>query len=642
VSQHAAFIKRVIFCVLLACAFLFRLWNVDRKPFWEDEAESSINALTILQHGYPSDHYQGIPIFENTLVHESPQDPEYEFKDVSYSDRGVAIYHGWLPLYAIAASFAVSGRGPDGPPADLHVRYTPEENRRRTRIARMPSVLLSMVFIVVAFVGGRILCGPEAAWMAAALGAFHNTAIDMSAQARYYQAEVTVGTCCCLMLWLMLTRASWKDYLLGGLTFILLFHVHIIAFVAAGIVCAVLLPWQLRGEPARLKKLLAFGAIVAAGIVPWLLLSGFLRERRYIPGAAQIVTLDDVVTIVKDRAVFFVFYLVVLGLMIGRRYYRLRFPRLAESLGRSQAAVLFLSLWVLVSYLVFLFLIPAASLAWSRYYYVFWGPGILLLAVLIGALLRPMPRKTELGAVIALCFILSSLEVYYVMHPGTSDAFDWKSVDNFNASLESLRLDADTKLYATPNHHLVACFYSGLPFQSVAPVRKQFLQSYSGPILIAERRVGLEASGLTDGLRPGDLEKMAVASGRSLSSSEAMRLSESLRSLAVRQSLLGKVKDVVPPIEPVPDFVKDAYEQYMESRTAKIPDPQLALDVEPVLRGFQATSWDEWWQVFFYRFVDVSKHRGVNLNYLPLLPSARAFVVPDSVWVVYLRPRRSS
>jgi hypothetical protein len=645
VSQRDIVVKRIAFGVLLAAAFLFRLSNLDRRPLWEDEAESSINALTILQHGYPSDHYLGIPIFENVLIRESPQDPEYEFRDVSYSDRGIAIYHGWLPLYAIAASFAISGRGPDGPPADLHVRYTQEENRRRTRIARIPSVLLSMLFVVIVYVSGRILCGPEAAWIAASLGAFHNTAIDMSLQARYYQAEVTVGTCCCLMLWLMLTRANWKYYLMGALAFILLFYVHIIAFVAAGIMCAVVLPLQLRGAPARLKKILAFGAIVAAGITPWLFLSGFLRAPRYFPAAAQMIRLGDVLTIVKDNQDFFVLYLVTLGLIFLRGDYRLQFPKLAESLGRIQAVVLFLSLWVLVSYLVFLFLIPAASLAWTRYSYVFWGPGLLLLAVMIGALLRPIPQKRELCAAIAVVCILYGLGLYYSEHDRARDAFAWGSIDNFSSSIENLHLDADTKLYAIPNRHLIASFYTGLPFQSVAPVRKEFLQSYPGPILIAESRAALEAIGLSNGLRPGELEKMAVATGISLSSSEAMRLSESLRSLAVRQTLVGTVKDVVPPVEPVPDFVKDAYERYLVSGRVKVTDAAAVLKTAPVFplvfRGYEEIRWDEWWQVFFYRFADVSKHWRKNVNYLPVLPAARALVVPDSIWVLYLRPRRN-
>jgi hypothetical protein len=134
---------------------------------------------------------------------------------------------------------------------------------------------------------------------------------------------------------------------------------------------------------------------------------------------------------------------------------------------------------------------------------------------------------------------------------------------------------------------------------------------------------------------------MAVAAGKTLSSSEAVRLSESLRSLQLRESLVGTVREVVPPVEPVPDFLKDAYQQYVRSTIGKVPDPKLVLKIEPLFRGYEENSSDEWWQVFFYRFADVSKHRGANLNYRPLLPAARAMIVPDCEWVEYLRPRQT-
>src|SRR5262245_27152644 len=88
--------------VLLSCVVLgvmLRVSFVNSRPLWVDEAESGINALTILERGYPSDRYLGLPIYENVLISTTPDSEEYEFRDSSYSTRGMAIYHGWLPLY---------------------------------------------------------------------------------------------------------------------------------------------------------------------------------------------------------------------------------------------------------------------------------------------------------------------------------------------------------------------------------------------------------------------------------------------------------------------------------------------------------------------------------------------------------------
>src|SRR5687767_666742 len=58
--------------LLIAVAALLRLPDLGVRPMWVDEAESSINALTILQHGVPVDHYLGIPIYENMLIEPWP------------------------------------------------------------------------------------------------------------------------------------------------------------------------------------------------------------------------------------------------------------------------------------------------------------------------------------------------------------------------------------------------------------------------------------------------------------------------------------------------------------------------------------------------------------------------------------------
>src|SRR5215831_2637822 len=106
-SQSSTHIWILSFLLLtgLAC----RIYDLGRSPLWGDEAESSINALTILQKGVPADTYQGRPLFENWMIRPWPNNPEFEFRDISYSDRHVAVYHGWLPLYSIALSFRLFG-----------------------------------------------------------------------------------------------------------------------------------------------------------------------------------------------------------------------------------------------------------------------------------------------------------------------------------------------------------------------------------------------------------------------------------------------------------------------------------------------------------------------------------------------------
>ena len=105
--------------MVLAAAAALRCWKLDQPLMWCDEAESAINALTVLEHGYPTDKYLGKPIYENVFSEPWPESEEYEFRDSSYSKRGLAVYHGWLPLYVMAGSMHWFNVEPATDPARL-------------------------------------------------------------------------------------------------------------------------------------------------------------------------------------------------------------------------------------------------------------------------------------------------------------------------------------------------------------------------------------------------------------------------------------------------------------------------------------------------------------------------------------------
>ena len=139
-------------------AFALRVAHLDYPALFIDEAETAVNAMTILEHGYPTDEYLGLPIFENTLVRPWPGGhPEYEFRDISYSDRGFAIYHGWLPLYAVAASYRLAGIEPDVATDPPRVTTSPQEMRRRTVAARLPSAIFGTLLVLAAYFAARAM-----------------------------------------------------------------------------------------------------------------------------------------------------------------------------------------------------------------------------------------------------------------------------------------------------------------------------------------------------------------------------------------------------------------------------------------------------------------------------------------------------
>ena len=65
-------------CCCASCWYgtMLRGCRLGEAPLWTDEAETAINALTILAEGVPTHQYLGQPIYENTLTEPWPEHPE--------------------------------------------------------------------------------------------------------------------------------------------------------------------------------------------------------------------------------------------------------------------------------------------------------------------------------------------------------------------------------------------------------------------------------------------------------------------------------------------------------------------------------------------------------------------------------------
>jgi hypothetical protein len=158
--------RATVFAValLVLVAIGVRGFRLSSPALWVDEAESALNALTIVADEVPGGHILGLPIYENTLVRPWPESAEYEFRDLSYSDRGLAVYHSWLPLYSIAAAFRLAGVTPESASRGTPLRdATQAEIERWTILPRLPAVALGAVAVLAAWALGRRIHGHQAA-----------------------------------------------------------------------------------------------------------------------------------------------------------------------------------------------------------------------------------------------------------------------------------------------------------------------------------------------------------------------------------------------------------------------------------------------------------------------------------------------
>ncbi len=609
------------------------MFDLSAYPFWVDEAESAINALTILQHGYPTDTYLGLPIFENTLVQPWPDNPEYEFRDISYSDRHVAVYHGWLPLYAIAASFAISQISPDAPDPTLSIKHDLNERKRRTLAARMPAVLFGAAFLAVVFGGANLLYGRDAAWTALILGSIHPWHIANSRQARYYSAELLFTTACCILVWVMIRRGRWRHFVLAALGFVLLFHTHLLSFVTGGVVVLFAAPLILRHQKHALAKIAAFGLIVAGGTLPWLIFTGFLAHRGRIPPGWTLLRLPSDLMLcppfqLRHLLLGAIFVAALAWAVLVRQTVS---SRLKKPLLESAPSLSLVALWIGCGYTAFFALMPAASIDTARLNLSYWGPALLGASVICAAAARIIsPRTSTLAAPVVglVLFVVTG----HVADLGTNRGSDRRWTSNVKVIdwLSAIRLQEDTKIYAAPNSHLIWTVYTGLPVQSIAPVRRQFLNNYRGEIVYIDSPVtnGTDA----DILDREQISEAARREGYSLTPDSAERWLWLLGTRQYRETMLNNVGPAgTIQLESVPKFGQKLLRASRQRAQTAFADMSLNL----LIRGFDIESWLDWRAVVGYRFVCPDLRRGARSNYSERLRGAEGVILTDADTVIY-------
>src|SRR5262249_29652206 len=146
-------------------------------------------------------------------------------------------------------------------------------------------------------------------------------------------------------------------------------------------------------------------------------------------------------------------------------------------------AFCFVTTWFVVAYLAFVLLIPAASFVYERLMLVVAVPGYLLFALSVATAARTVtPRFAWLVSPLVVVAFLGARGTlsFKASHPDAS------GLESIIEAASHWSLAPGTKLYAWPNQNLLITYYSGLPVQSIAPVRKAFLDEYPGDVIFLE------------------------------------------------------------------------------------------------------------------------------------------------------------
>jgi hypothetical protein len=625
--------RLVSWIVLLAGLIIgttLRLSFLERQ-LWVDEAESSINALTILEHGYPTDHYLGLPIYENVLLTPTSHE-EYEFKDPSYSDKGLAVYHGWLPLYSIAAAFALAGITPDrddgNPPT---VRHGVQELTRRTVVPRIPSILFAALFMIGGYGLGRATSGADTGWTLFVAAALADPFVSFGWQARYYSATLALTALGGWMIWRYLVHARWRDAVAAGLALVLLFHTHSLSFLILSVLLLACAPIMV-GSRRDLMKLSATGVLVVLGLLPWMYFTGFLVEAARIPSAWEVVTFPhDFLSWFATRKAFAVIIGSMLTLVVLSRGERYRpQSRLMAAARTIRQPVYFAVAWFVIAYLAFMLLIPANSFYSQRLTLVLAIPGYLLLALSTAAASRAMAARGSvlLAPLLLLVFLGARGTVRFQFDHQPAPAH----MQMFAELAGRWTLAPGTRVYSFPNSNLLLTYSLGLPVQSIAPIRTSFLDQYPGDIILLE--TGVPYSELAD----EEVRQIGAAYGSDLSAAEVRQMNLRVQREGARRYLEGRVAAIWPPSEPLGELERDILER---TRTATLRRGEQMAAEFPLFRGFApALMYDSQWAPVHYRFVDPAARVGDHANYRRRMREGTAIVLPSGSIVFDARRKR--
>jgi hypothetical protein len=532
------------------------------------------------------------------LLRPWPGNPEYEFRDLSYSDRGLAVYHSWLPLYSIAAAFRLAGVSPEAarrgtPPRDA----SQAEIDHWTVVPRLPALAFSAIFVFTAWGLGRAVHSEQAAWALGIAAATADFFVSTGRQARYYSATNAGNAVCGLAIWNAWRRGRLFDHALAGLAVGVLFHIHSLSAVAMTALYVAAFPLG-RHQPRLWLRFLTAGTLVGLLVLPWAIWSGLLSQTDRIPAARHYLSLSMLLASLPSPAV-----LAVVG--VGLAWFAASLLSVSDRWGRpfvdKTAGFYFAVVWLALSYMTFIGLMPAASYFLLRLKLMVAVPGILLTTLVITTMsraVRPASGFLPVAGMIAL--LVLSGQVPPTIPVGSDRAFS-----DMVGLLRSWTLGPGGRIFATPNDHHVLTYYSGRSVQSIAPVRKEWLDRFAGDLVIIE--------GSAFGIPPvSEVQEAAQRLGYRLTAAEAKSRAFEARQLAAAHGLDVSGASVVPPLR-TPDGLDLTLLGPVRETTRR--DITSLIRGTPLQRVATPSNWFEWRSAFFYWFTNPGWRGGPGLNY---------------------------
>ncbi len=435
----------ILLLVIVVVGLVLRSWGIDRRLLWQDEAESAIYALQILDHGYPSSHYRGLPLYENASYLPS-DDSKYELRSTNFVGSRFEKNKGWLPYYLMAGTFQLFGVG--------------------SWQARLPSVLVSgLTILLIVWFGSRHL-GPGIGLLGAGLLAVNPVAVVMERQARYFSLTALLATWCFIFWWRTrhVDHAADRWLLVAGMLLLFYTHLPLFAMFAASLM------WSPTQTPVygRWRRWRVPLAVLAALTLPWFIAVQFWSSASAWSSAGAWAT--------KGSAIL-VFGLVAGMLLLFQQLLRrIGLPSFfsLSHMGNVGPAVV----WYLV-YLTLGLMLLLPEEAFNARHFIALVPLLCLLTA--GVLVGALHERSQPAHWMTLVLVAS---VWLVFSRGPLSGYG--KAEWVRSALQYLdkQPPASGALLLTTYHHFPFWVHGGYPVELVWPIRREYLETYPGRLIL--------------------------------------------------------------------------------------------------------------------------------------------------------------
>lgn len=417
-------------------------------PLWQDEAETVINSLQVLERGYPHSTYKNKPLYESAVsIPSLPDDPKYAYLSTNYATSDLERNKGWLTYYLEAGFLKLFGFS--------------------TFTARLPFVLIAGATILMIFWLGRKLFNATTGFIAASLHSVNYYAILNERQARYLSLEIFLVVVCLFFFHAALTTKRRRAYLLSGIALALLFYTHIVSALAIAVFFAAAHVYAQHSWRVLISKNFLLAVSVALLLtVPWIV-------------GVKLWTLTSSYTTVLGPLTG---VLIVLMIAVTYFFFQLFVPSIRLGHLRRMTSVTFLLLAAVIIVIVKPFVTPYESLA-ARLFVELNPIFMLLLAVLVRHWWTQ--RKNIGGHLRVVAWLVPLLAAIYIFNDGLgkfqNNLYDTRWVQQSIDFLDQHGIDQQTPVLVS-YQHFPFMLYSDYNVDLLWPIRKSYVDRYPGTI----------------------------------------------------------------------------------------------------------------------------------------------------------------